>query len=59
VKQYECLEAGCGRTLVAESDDELVKVVQRHVREAHGSVELEEVILSGAAPSDEPVARDE
>jgi predicted small metal-binding protein len=59
VKQYKCLEAGCGRTFVAENDDELVQIVQRHVHESHGSVELEEVILSGATPVDETVARDE
>jgi predicted small metal-binding protein len=59
LRQYECLEAGCRRTLVAENDEELVEVVQRHVREAHGSVELEDVILSGAAPVDETVARDD
>jgi predicted small metal-binding protein len=59
VKQYKCLEAGCGRTFVAESDDELVEIVQRHVREAHRSLELEEVILSGATPADEPLPRDE
>jgi predicted small metal-binding protein len=59
VKQYECLEAGCGRTFVAETDDELVDLVQRHVREAHGSLELEDVILSGATSVGKPVARDE
>jgi predicted small metal-binding protein len=59
MKQYECLEAGCGRRLVAENDEDLVEAVQRHVREAHGSVELEEVILSGATRVDEAVPRDE
>lgn len=59
MRQYECLEAGCGRTFVAETDDDLVEVVQRHFREDHGSVELEEVILTGATSVDEPVARDE
>ena len=59
MKQYTCLEAGCGRTFVGGNDDELVEIVQRHVREAHGSLELEEVILSGATPVDEPPARDE
>ena len=50
MKQYECLEAACGRTFVAQDDEELVRLVQRHVAEAHGSVELEDVILSGARP---------
>jgi predicted small metal-binding protein len=59
MKQYACLDAGCGRTFVGENDDELVEIVQRHVREAHGSLELEEVILSGATPVDKPLVRDE
>ena len=49
VKQWECLEEGCGALIRAGSDDELVAAAQAHVREAHGSIELEEVILAGAA----------
>jgi predicted small metal-binding protein len=47
-KRYECLEMGCEFAVEAESDHELVSAVQTHVAEAHGSLELEEVILSGA-----------
>jgi predicted small metal-binding protein len=54
MKQYACLEAGCGVTLTAADDDELVTLVQRHVGEAHNSVELEDVILAGATPVDVP-----
>jgi hypothetical protein len=32
----------------ADSDDELVEAANAHVREAHDSYELEEVILAGA-----------
>ena len=48
MKRWECLEAGCGFAAAAASDDELVAAAQAHVREAHGSIELEEVILAGA-----------
>ena len=48
MRRWECLEAGCGFSVTAESDDELVAAAQAHVREAHGSIELEEVILAGA-----------
>ena len=54
MKQFECLEAACGRTFAAEDDEELVRLVQRHVAEAHRSVELEDVILAGARRVDPP-----
>ena len=49
MKRWECLEVECGAVVTAASDDELVEAVNAHVREAHGSIELEEVILAGAA----------
>ena len=48
MRRWECLEVGCGEVVTAGSDDHLVADAQAHVREAHGSLELEEVILAGA-----------
>jgi predicted small metal-binding protein len=47
-RQWQCLEIGCGAAITAESDEELVEAVNAHVREAHGSYELEEMILAVA-----------
>jgi predicted small metal-binding protein len=47
-RQWQCLEIGCGEEITAESDEELVEAVNAHVREAHGSYELEEMILAVA-----------
>jgi predicted small metal-binding protein len=48
MKRWECLEVGCGRVVTGGSDEELVEAVNAHVREAHGSYELEEMILAVA-----------
>jgi len=48
MRRWECLEAGCGFSVTKGSDDELVDAAQAHVRDAHGSIELEEVVLAGA-----------
>jgi predicted small metal-binding protein len=48
VKRWQCLEAGCEFSVLAPSDEELVETVNAHVRDAHRSYELEEVILAGA-----------
>jgi predicted small metal-binding protein len=52
VKRWECLEVECGAVVTAASDDELVEAVNAHVREAHGSYELEEVVLAAAEDVD-------
>jgi predicted small metal-binding protein len=54
-RRWQCLEVGCGEIVTAASDDELVEAVNAHVRETHGSYELEEMILAVAedAPEDE------
>lgn len=52
-RRWECLEPGCGVTLAAASDDELVAAVHDHVREAHDSYELEEIILAAAEGDEE------
>jgi predicted small metal-binding protein len=51
-RRWECLEVGCGAVVRAPSDEELVAAVDAHVREAHNSYELEEIVL--AAAEDEP-----
>jgi predicted small metal-binding protein len=60
-KRWQCLEVGCGAVVSAGSDDELVEAVNAHVREAHGSYELEEMILAVAedAPDDAEPIREE
>jgi len=47
-KRWECLEAGCGAVVTGASEEELVEAVNAHVRAAHASYELEEVILAAA-----------
>lgn len=44
-RQYECLDAGCGAIIAAADEQALVEAVQQHMEEAHGSFELEDVIL--------------
>ena len=44
-RQYECLDAGCGATIVAPDEEALVEAVQQHMADAHGSFELEDVIV--------------
>jgi predicted small metal-binding protein len=48
MKRWECLEAGCSVSVTAASDEELIEKANEHVREAHDSYELEDVILAGA-----------
>ena len=48
MRRWECLEVGCGQVVTAEDDGALVEAANAHVREAHGSYELEEVILAVA-----------
>jgi predicted small metal-binding protein len=47
-KRWQCLDVGCGTVVSAGSDEELVKAANAHMREAHGSYELEEMILAVA-----------
>lgn len=46
--RWKCLEAGCEAAVAAGDEDALVEAVNAHVREAHGSYELEDVILANA-----------
>jgi predicted small metal-binding protein len=52
-RQYECLDAGCGAIIVAADEQALVEAVQRHMDEAHGSFELEDVIIDMSTEVDE------
>jgi predicted small metal-binding protein len=52
-RQWQCLEVGCGEVIAAGSDEELVEAANAHVRAAHGSYELEEVILAVAKDAPE------
>jgi predicted small metal-binding protein len=47
-RRWECLEVGCGAVITAGTDEELVEAANAHVGEAHGSYELEEMILAVA-----------
>jgi predicted small metal-binding protein len=47
-RRFECAEAGCSAVLEAATEDELIEVVQRHMREEHDTFELEDVILDNA-----------
>jgi predicted small metal-binding protein len=60
-KRWQCLDVGCGAVVTAESDEELVEAANAHMREAHGSYELEEMILAVAeeAPDDGAAIREE
>lgn len=44
-RQYDCLEAGCGATIVAADEEALVEAVQQHMADRHSSFELEDVII--------------
>lgn len=46
--RWRCLEPGCTFAVEAAADEELVDAANAHMREAHDSYELEEVILAGA-----------
>ena len=60
-KRWRCLDVGCGALVSAGSDEELVEAANAHMREAHGSYELEEMILAVAedAPDDGEPIREE
>jgi predicted small metal-binding protein len=53
MKRWECMEAGCDAVVTAGDEDELVEKVNDHVRAAHDSYELEEIILAGATEVDD------
>ena len=53
MKRWTCLEEGCGVTVTAADEEELVARANAHVGEAHGSYELEDVVLAGAEEVEE------
>lgn len=52
VMQWECLEPDCGWTVTAANEPELIAAVEEHMREAHDTFELEEMVLAAAAEVD-------
>ncbi len=52
-KRYRCMEFDCDFEAVEKDDEALIAAVQAHVRAAHHSIELDEVILAGATPTRE------
>jgi predicted small metal-binding protein len=56
-RRWRCLEVGCEAVVDADSDEALVEAANTHVREAHDSYELEEVILASA--EDAPASANE
>jgi predicted small metal-binding protein len=45
---WTCLEAGCDEVVTGADEAALVERANAHVREAHESFELEDVILASA-----------
>ena len=43
-KRWTCVEAGCAYELTAADVPSAIQAAQRHIAEAHGSFELEEMI---------------
>jgi predicted small metal-binding protein len=43
-KRWTCVEAGCSFELTAADVPSAIGAAQRHIAEAHGSFELEEMI---------------
>jgi uncharacterized protein len=52
-RRYECLDAGCGASIVAPDEQALVEAVQRHMAEEHDSFELEDVIIDMSTEVDD------
>lgn len=53
IHRWACVEAGCDDAAYSADEDALVAAVMDHIRRAHGSFELEEMILAAidAAPA--------
>lgn len=51
-KQWSCNEDGCGAVITADSIEELIELVNEHMRAAHDSYELEEMIEDAAIDVD-------
>lgn len=51
-KQWSCNEDKCGEVVTADSIEELIEKVNGHMRAAHDSYELEEMIEDAAIDVD-------
>jgi predicted small metal-binding protein len=63
-KRWTCVEAGCSYELTAADVPSAIQAAQRHIAEAHGSFELEEMIEDvledvPTAAGQTPLTRDE
>ena len=47
-KQWSCNEEGCDEVVTADSIEQLIELVNAHMRAAHDSYELEEMIEDAA-----------
>jgi hypothetical protein len=52
-RRYECLDAGCGKVIVAADDAALIEAVQTHMADAHDSFELEDTIVDASTETEE------
>jgi hypothetical protein len=53
--RWRCLEAGCDAVIEGPDEEGLVEAVNAHVRDAHASFELEDIILAVAEEVPDPV----
>ena len=54
LQEWRCLEVDCDYAVVGADEDALVAAAMDHARVAHGSFELEEMILAALEPVDAP-----
>jgi predicted small metal-binding protein len=52
-RRYECLDAGCGATIIAPDESALVEAVRRHMAEEHDSFELDDVVIDMSTEVDD------
>ena len=54
-KRWSCVEYACDYETVQPDETAIVAAAQRHIADAHGSFELEEMILAVVVDTDAPV----
>ena len=45
---YECTEFDCKYCIEVDSEEELVRIVQKHTADEHDSFELEDIIIANS-----------
>jgi hypothetical protein len=53
-KRWSCVEYGCDYQALEPDDDKIVAAAQAHIAEAHGSFELEDMILAVVEDAEPP-----